>query len=656
MPIPPQNDFFRPFLDILSNGQNYTRAQIFARLMAHFGIDEQTAATHRGVLNNRVAWCDVYLCKAGWVSKKRHHHDSQQDEFRITSLGIREWRANEKITAGYLQRFYRSKVHRGAGADDSVSEAEHRLVEAFESLPDDFTILHSVRWFAKEQGTVGEVDFLIAHPNYGVLVMEVKGGAINIENGRWYSTNQMGQTYEIKDPCEQAERNRRALSNWLAEDPRTKTVSYALFPAVAVPDSRVIGHIRPDCPEDIFIDMSHLEALEARLLAIFRYWGMRADKRNARMDGKEAVQRLIDLFIPTYSLQPRIADIFARERRKIDALTEQQFVILRALKTRKRAAIVGGAGTGKTMLAMEKAQQLLDANYRVLFLCYNKPLQNWLERAMEHPNLMVATFHGIVGHTCTWAGYQHPYRGNEFFTKAADVLADTLPYLTDEQRFDAIIVDEAQDFDDTWWIPLPDLLRDPEKGVFYVFFDDNQRIYKQISNIPMSEEPFFLNDNCRNTQHIYAQLLPYMQDRYETVCIGPEGRPVEILSADTPQAARKVLRSRLAQLVNEEGLSTEDIILLTPKSQKNSQWKPDEMLGNFILSWNLDTEMNNAIRVASIFAYKGLESAVVILTELDQAREEVRDQLIYVGLSRARHHVIVIGDLPQSASSAHEDS
>ena len=53
-----------------------------------------------------------------------------------------------------------------------------------------------------------------------------------------------------------------------------------------------------------------------------------------------------------------------------------------------------------------------------------------------------------------------------------------------DRLFDPIIVDEAQDFEDTWWIPLPDLLKEPDNGVFYVFFDDNQRIYTQISNGP----------------------------------------------------------------------------------------------------------------------------------------------------------------------------
>lgn len=652
MSIPSQNDFLLPFLQILSDGQSYKRAQMTYKLAKHFNISEDEAQDMSGnqfTLISRVAWCDVHFVKAGFVNKQRHHADSSQDMFSITPLGIRELnRQPEKITVGYLQGFYLGKIHRGAGSDDTTSDAELLLYEAFENLPPTFTVLHAVKWFARTLGTVGEIDFLIAHPNYGVLVMEVKGGVINIDRGNWYSTGRNGRTNSIHDPCKQAERNRRALGDWLENDPRTRNIPFALFPAVALPDSSVDQDLRPDCPQDIFIDITHLDQLEERLLAIFRYWQSHADASNSKMGGKKAVDALIDLLVPTHSLQPRIADVFERERQKIEALTEQQFMVLRLLRMQNRAAIVGGAGTGKTMLAMEKCQQLLDAGYRVLFLCFNQSLKQWLEGSLKHPNVTVTTFHGIVGSAVNWAGVYK--RSGNFYEQAPNLLADATDVLQSQQSdklFDAIIVDEAQDFEDTWWIPLPDLLKDKQEGILYVFFDDNQRIYTQISNIPMSSKPLFLSDNCRNTQHIHARLMPYMQDRYETVCLGPEGRAVEIIPTDTPQSSRRALQSLLHRLVNEEGLSTKDIVVLTAASEKRSQWKKDEQLGNFILTWFMDSEMELAVRVASIFSYKGLESAVVILTELELvSREEIQNQLIYVGLSRARHHAIIIGELP----------
>jgi len=656
MSIPSQNEFLLPFLTLLNNGQSITRSHMLFRLAQHFGISEEEAQQMSGsqfTLVSRVAWCDVHFLKAGFVEKRQYHADSMQDEFTITTLGIRELNKRpEKITVGYLQGFYRGKVHRGAGSDDTTSDAELALYEAFEKLPDTFTVLHAVKWFARTLGTVGEIDFLIAHPDYGVLILEVKGGAILIEKGRWFSGK-----YEIKDPCEQAERNRRALHDWLADDPRTKGIPFALFPAVALPDSRVAGHIRPDCPQDIFIDINHLHDLENRLLSIFTYWKSHADARNSKMGGKRAVEALVQLLVPTRSLQPRITDLFALENRKIEELTQQQFKILNILRYQKRAAIIGGAGTGKTLLAIEKAAQLAESGLRVLFVCYNTNLAKWISGRLQHPQIDVFTFHALVGHMVNRARIPMPRTRtwDEFDAIAPDALVDALgvlhaPDADPTLLYDAIIVDEGQDFQDTWWIGLLDTLKDAETGVFYVFFDDNQRIFTQISNIPMDNAPLYLDENLRNTQHIHERLKPYSRDA-DVQCIGPQGRPVEIIPAEDKNAERRELQRVLHRLVNEEGVPSEHIVVLTPSGEKRSQWKNDDQLGNFIVTWQLDTEMPMAARVCTIYSYKGLESAVVILTELHALRPEIADQLLYVGLSRARHHAIIIGDLPAVANS-----
>lgn len=607
-------------------------------------------------LVSRVAWCDVHFVKAGFVEKRQHHADSMQDAFTITTLGIRELNKRpEKITVVYLQGFYRGKVHRGAGSDDSTSDAELTLYELFEKLPDTFTVLHSVKWFARTLGTVGEIDFLIAHPDYGVLIMEVKGGAIRVDKGRWFSGK-----YEIKDPCEQAERNRRALHDWLEDDPRTKGTAFALFPAVALPDSRVEGHIRPDCPQNIFIDITHLHDLENRLLDIFTYWKSHADARNSKMGGKRAVEALVQLLVPTRSLQPRITDLFAQENRKIEELTRQQFKILNILRYQKRAAIIGGAGTGKTLLAIEKAVQLAESGLRVLFVCYNSNLADWIGRRLHHPRIDVFTFHSLVGHMVNRARIPRPRTRtwDEFTALAPDLLVDATrilhaPDADPAALYDAIIVDEGQDFEDTWWIGLLDTLKDAETGVFYVFFDDNQRIFTQISNVPMENPPLYLDENLRNTQHIHERLKPYARDT-DVHCIGPEGRPVEIIPAADKIAERRELQRVLHRLVNEEGIPVEHIVILTPAGEKRSQWKTDDQLGNFIITWQLDTEMPMTARVCTIHSYKGLESPVVILTELHALHPDTRDQLLYVGLSRARHHVIVIGDLPLAVNTVRQ--
>ncbi|MFZ4815916.1 MAG: winged helix-turn-helix domain-containing protein [Phototrophicaceae bacterium] len=655
MPIPAQNDFLLPFLTLLRDGQALERAQLTYQLTKHFAITPEAAQQMSGnqfTLISRVAWCDIHFVKAGFVHKTQSPHGSDQDTFQITPLGVRELHKRPaQITVGYLQGFYRGNIHRGAGSDDTTSDAELLLYSLLDKLPAPFSVFHSIKWFGRHSGTIGEVDFLIAHPSYGILVLEVKGGDIRLLNGEWKSVDRNGRIHDIHDPCKQADRNRWALHDWLNDQPRTRGLRYAIFPAVAVPNSAAVTDIRPDCPKDIFIDLRHLDDLVGRLTHIFQYWAQRRDERNAHMDGKAAVEALTALLIPTRTLQPALADLFERERRKINELTEQQFRVLRMLRSQRRAAIIGGAGTGKTLLAMEKATQLGGEGYRVLLVCFNKPLADWIGSQLQSANIVVATFHSLVGQAVNWARIQRNTRkSDQFYEEAGEWLADAADMIRSDPalhtlQFDAVIVDEAQDFDETWWIGLLDLLRNPELGVFYVFFDDNQRIYRQISKIPMQAEPLHLDENCRNTQHIYAALAPYTQEQ-DLVCLGPEGRPVEVIPAKTKPDAKRALQNTLHRLVNEEGIPAKDIVVLTPVAEGRSQWKVNDMLGNFIVTWDMQTEMPLAARISTIQRFKGLEAAVVILTELGQLPDDTRDTLLYIGLSRARNHVIVIGELP----------
>ena len=336
---------------------------------------------------------------------------------------------------------------------------------------------------------------------------------------------------------------------------------------------------------------------------------------------------------------------------KSSSSPKEQFHLLRFISQHPRATIIGGAGTGKTMLAIEKAQQLADNDLRVLFLAFNRNIIQWIESTLPHDNVTVTTYHSLVGTLQTRSGFNRN-RGmdwREFTERSPDMLLEVAEWLRQahpEELFDAVIIDEAQDFDDAMWIPVPDLLKDPENGILYVFFDDNQRIYTQISNVPIDAPPFPLTRNCRNTQRIHATLMPYAVTNTETTCNGPEGRDVEIIPVSSNRDAKDKLQRLLHRLVNEENVPHNEIVLLTPRSDRTSMWQDDEILGNFILTWDMQSEMNMAIKVCSIYSFKGLESSVIILSELDKLHDEKARQLLYVGLSRARNHAVVLGELP----------
>lgn len=539
------------------------------------------------------------------------------------------------------------------------SDAERKLYTAFrDQLDSNYTVIHSVKWISrdpKRYGPVSEIDFVILHPEKGVLVLEVKGGGIHLGAGKWHTVDRFGQKKSLKqDPVFQADKNVYALRDWLSQHDLTRRFSYPVYHAVAFPDIRLKAgeNLRPDIPRDIVIDELDVRDLQRVIPAIFDFW--RARYPHLSFPGSAGIDGLIKLLVPQRTLKSYISYLFEDEERQIKRLTENQYSILKLLKFHRRASIVGGAGTGKTMLAVELARQRSAASEQVLLLCYNANLAAWLdELTKDTPRITVWTYHHLVNEACKWANLQvHRVNTAPEFEKAPHYLGDALdqiraiPEKIEKHLFDAVIVDEGQDFEEDYWIPILDLLKDPVNGLLYIFFDDNQRIYAQLQNIPISrdQEPFLLTDNCRNTQHIHNSLQRFTSALNPTECIGPIGRPVETFSLSDAT----VLQKKLNELADEYGLEAWQIVVLSPSQQGKSQWAEGQRLGRFTLTWDLKKRDKQFIRVSTIHSFKGLESPVIILSELEKAFGDTRNQLVYIGISRARNHLIVLGNLPDS--------
>ena len=60
------------------------------------------------------------------------------------------------------------------------------------------------------------------------------------------------------------------------------------------------------------------------------------------------------------------------EEAEIFNLTSQQYSLLNFLSRNRKAAIGGCAGSGKTLLAMEKAKRLANEGFRTLLTCYKQ--------------------------------------------------------------------------------------------------------------------------------------------------------------------------------------------------------------------------------------------------------------------------------------------
>jgi len=539
---------------------------------------------------------------------------------------------------------------------DTESNAERRLYQAFQGeLDNSYTVFHSVAWQSLDgegRPRDGEADFVIVHPTRGILTLEAKGGSIRCDpgTGYWTSTDRHGRTYDIKDPFAQARYSKYALQDQLRlmlHMPPQRRIN--IGHAVAFPDV-VVGEtlLGPDKPREIVLDAIDLANIPVWVARTLAYWrGPKTQKETA--PGEAAVQALMDLLGKVRELRPAMWGEFVQEQAQLIRLTEQQYLILDVLNRQRRAAICGCAGSGKTMLAAEKATRLARQGFRVLLTCFNKHLVADLRTQLKpSPNLDIVNFHALCYDLARRAGVLPVKRDDDTFfnQRLPEALMDAADAL--DIHYDAIVVDEGQDFREDWWIPLQTLLRDPDHGILYIFFDDNQRLYVPDSTFPIQQPPYSLSVNCRNTQNIHQLVVKFYEAEVSPTARGPVGRSVEVVFYDDPQRLRSTLQAVLRRLTVDERIPTGEIVVLTPRSLSKSRLLGGSTSGGPELT---DTWPSSPGQVycTTIYDFKGLERAVVILADIHRWPPEWDDmvRLLYVGCSRARNHLIVL--LPQNA-------
>jgi len=546
-----------------------------------------------------------------------------------------------------LARFFPPRT-----ADEFKSQAERTLYNEFrKQLSDDYVVLHSVAWRSRKGNHMqdGEADFVIGHPKNGVLLIEVKGGAITRDgmSGDWFSRDGKGETFQIKDPFEQASRNMYSLRDMLTETVSTSGHAYPISRAVAFPEVLVNDtHLGPEAPREMVIDSADLATLGRALL---RAWG--TSKQPG--PGDAAIADLVRALRPPIELsKPGLLGSIRVEEAQLFELTQQQVRILEAMGSYRRAAFAGTAGSGKTMLAIEEARSLAAEGKRVLFTCFNRALGEVVERTLKDEvvsgaSIVVDSYHDLAERYACEAGISLPT--NLTSTEQSIYYSETLPELFLEAieklglQFDAIVVDEGQDFADIWWVTLEALLPNCEDGILYVFYDENQRLFDQHGQVPIPLPHMRLTRNCRNTRAIHDCACSYLTSGTKVTCDAPIGRtPVHV--PVQPGEEITALKAVLHDLTNAEGIPLDEIVLLTPRSERTSLYKEGARIGNVELTWHEGGP--NRLRCRSIASYKGLESPVVILAEPDRAHTGKEKVHLHVGLTRAQYHLVVLGTLP----------
>jgi hypothetical protein len=511
---------------------------------------------------------------------------------------------------------------------DRYRAAEVKIYDLLKaSLGPEWTVYYSRPWVGVTSTGAerdGEADFIVVSPQRGYLALEVKGGGISYDPSTddWQSRDRDGVRHRIKNPFEQAKKAKYALLEKLKERrdwPNERFVRMrhgVIFPDAENPP----GRLGADMPRELICCRPGLADIAGWIAD--RLAG--GDEKPLGRDGAQVIERLL---AAPFTLRVPLGHVLDEDERVIDLLTPEQFHILDAVSMNSRVAAGGAAGAGKTIVAVEDARRLADEGARTLFTCLSEPLAEAVRDRVGAGSFEVLSFSELCADTCRRAGMPSQAFSEE--TSPERLMEASLA--DPAVRYDAIVVDEAQDFRSYWWIALESLLADPATSRLHAFYDTNQSLYgslaKELAGFAMT--PIHLGRNLRNTKAIHSAAARF----YEGLPVradGPDGVSVEWLSCREAEIGATIT-DVVGRLIAREAVSGADVAVIAPSEATATA-----------LRSLLKGAIAKGVVVDTIARFKGLERRVVVLV----ATREIADQreLAYVGLSRARTHLVVVGE------------
>lgn len=489
-----------------------------------------------------------------------------------------------------------------------------------------------------------EADLIVVAPDVGIIIIEVKGAGTAYRDGQW-SRRYDGREQPIH-PVTQARDMRYALQRYIESDPRWLAGSHGkvrFAHSVVLPFTPLPCNFEAaECPRWMIHDKDDLARLAERLADI--PLGFETHRIPPDVDDCELIVEI--LTGKGIEVIAGVEDASAERAERANRLTQEQDLILSVTRLLRRVEIRGGAGSGKTVLALTQARQLSQGRNdrrpeRVALLCYSIGLANYFRREVaswqrKHRPAFVGTFESLAN---LW-GIPSGSRDDPLFweEKLPSLMAERAADLPPGHRFDSFVVDEAQDFAESWWRPLIAALRDDEEGGLFLYSDENQRLFNRFGRPPVPLIPLVLDHNLRNTRQIAEVFRPLAPSRMRLE--GGDGPEVAHIPA-SPEHALDAADDQVEALL-DEGWAPGSIALLTTGARHPEQ-KSLQDLHRQDGYW--DCFQEDEVFYGHVLGFKGLERrAVVLCVNEDGTRQRFKER-IYVGLSRATDRLIVVGDL-----------
>ena len=512
------------------------------------------------------------------------------------------------------------------------------------TLPNECWLLHGVR-ITNELGD-REGDLIVMWPEKGIAFIEIKGGYITPKSNGKFIQGSGANKREI-DPINQAHGAMYQIRDWVLSHTSLR-YWYPMVAMAAFPNSVLErSYESTRAKRSQFIDRDDLtNAADLVRRSIESHSGHAIAPVSEDL---ERVAQALEANILDVTDPASLALLIDSRTELVNELAKENLKLLDFVSELNRFDVRGAAGTGKTALALEHAKRLKRQGKRVAFLCYSRALSAHIRHLVESWDKseridVVRTFHALAR---DWGVTVPPGVADEFWETTATLeLIQMASKAPQSEKFDAVIVDEAQDFGENWWVAATELLKDKTNGGLYAFGDLGQGIFNRSGTTELGFVPLRLHKNLRNAEPI-ADAANYLTDTPAPAAglAGPEIRFVQV-PEDADENAIIYAADDVVEYLRDD-YGPQHVALLTTKGRhpvhrELADRDPDAYLKTL---WKTDD-----IFYGTVSGFKGLERNCVILTVNGFHDEVDPKRLLYVGITRARDFLVVVAKKSDLAS------
>lgn len=561
------------------------------------------------------------------------------------------------------------------------SGAERKLFSVFRDAPatDNWVCLHSLGLARHATKRRGEIDFLLL-TRKGIFVLEVKGGRISREGGIWRFTDRYGVGHEKHEsPFDQASSAMFALEEDIRQHfNKNERLSHLLFGYGAMfPDILFDVTGTEADPRQVYDVRDRLQPVTQFIDRLAAYWRERGS-RNRYTPTEKDIEALVELLRGNFDLVPSLGIQADAVTEQIRCLEKEQYAVLDALEhfPKPRILVQGGAGTGKTILAMEIARREARKGDRdVLLICYNRLLANFLEGRLkteqnEGGRIVVNSIFSLLNDLIELSPLADEFKEKCEKVDTATIYRELFPEYaplalieTEVKPFRTLIIDEAQDMMKQELLDVIDAFVEGglEAGRWRMFCDVNNQaavfgtfdeaVLFRLMNF---SQVLILPTNRRNTKPIADETAMLTRPKVQAPAT-VDGIPVKYSWYDKPDIQPSALARILKRLLSED-VAPSRITVLSPRKAEDccaaSMTDPALVQLTKHNLWEIATGSCDSISYCSVSAFKGLENDFIILTDIEDLESEWWRSVIYVGMSRARAGLYLL--LKQSLRSIYE--